>query len=489
MKTYQDLLEVVNDEKRLTQFLITAIDQYKSSEIYTWATIGEAYDRQENTTIMRYQKLLYTMSGQAIQDMFNANHKLPSNFYRRFNVQENQYLLGNGVNFNEANTKDKLGTKTKAFDTMIQKLGKKALTHRVSYGFWNLDHIDVFDALEYVPLYDEEDGAMKAGIRWWQIDENKPLRVTFYELDGYTEFIKRKTDNGLVVFKDKRSYVLKTKTTEADGTEIYDGENYPGFPIVPLWGNQDHTCYIKSWQAKIDCYDLIESGFANDVDDASLIYWTITNAGGMDDIDLAKFIQHMKTVKAAVVSDGDGAKAEAHTVDVPVTARDTYLNRLEKDLYKDAMALDTEAIAMGNTVATAIKASYEPLNNKTDDFEYCVIEFIQGILALAGIDDDPTFKRSALINQSEETNMILAAAQYLDDETIIKHLPFISPDEIEDILDNRVEEEADRFEDEEDEEELLSEEELANEGLLDEEESGSSITDMISELEELLGGI
>jgi hypothetical protein len=164
----------------------------------------------------------------------------------------------------------------------------------------------------------------------------------------------------------------------------------------------------------------------------------------MDDVDLAKFIQHMKTVKAAVVD--DEAKAEAHTMDVPVQARETYLDRLEKDLIKDAMALDTGAIASGNTVATAIRASYEPLNNKTDDFEYCVVEFIQNVLYLAGIEDDPTFKRSTIVNQTEETNMVLAAAQYLDNETILKHLPFINIDEINDILDNTTREEATRFE-------------------------------------------
>ena len=118
---------------------------------------------------------------------------------------------------------------------------------------------------------------------------------------------------------------------------------------------------------------------------------------------------------------------------------------MEKDLYKDAMALDTDAIANGNTVATAIRASYEPLNNKTDDFEYCVVEFIQGILELAGIDDDPTFKRSTIINQTEETTMVLAAAQYLDNKTILKHLPFINIDEIDEILDNVTREEANRY--------------------------------------------
>lgn len=445
MKTYQDLLEVVENEEQLKQFIMLAINDHKGSEQYRWAKIGSEYDRQENTTITSYRKLLYTLSGVAIPDNYSANYKLPSNFYNRFNVQENQYLLGNGVNFENDETKLKLGTKKKAFDTQLQKLGKIALTQSEAFGFYNMDHVDAFEFLEFVPLYDEEDGSLKAGIRFWQIDETKPLRATLYELDGYTEYIKRKTDPDLVIFKEKRPYVLKVHYSEADGKEIYDGENYPGFPIVPLWGNQDHTCKIKAWQPKIDCYDLIESGFANDIDDASLIYWTISNAGGMDEVDLAKFLEQMKRVKAATV-DGDGAQAEAHTIDVPVTARETYLRLLEKDLYKDAMALDTEAIASGNTVATAIRAAYEPLNSKTDDYEYCVIEFIQGILELAGIEDNPTFKRSKIINQTEETNMVLAAAQYLDDETILKHLPFINTDEIAEILDRKTMEEAGRFE-------------------------------------------
>lgn len=453
MRTYQDLQKVVNDEKKLIEFIIAAISDHKNSDDYKWAKIGKEYDRQENTTISKYQKMLFTVSGGTIPDYFSANHKLPSNYYNRFNVQENQFLLGNGVIFKNSTLKDKLGTKKKAFDTQLQKLGKLALTQKVAFGFWNLDHLDIFELLEFVPLLDEENGSLRAGIRFWQLADNKPLRATLYVEDGYTEYIRESLDEAMHVYRKKRPYILKVKSSKADGEEIYDGENYKGFPIVPLWGNQDHICKIKSWQPKIDCYDLIESGFANDVDEASLIYWTIQNAGGMDDIDLAQFIQRLKTIHAASLLGGgeDGQKIEAHTVDVPVEARKTYLDLLEKDLYKDAMALDTEAIAKGNTVATAIRAAYVPLDQKTDDYEYCIIEFIQNILELAGFDDDPTFKRSYLINQSEETNMVLAAAQYLDDETILKHLPFLSIDELPAVLDNRISEEAARFDNEPDE--------------------------------------
>ena len=44
-----------------------------------------------------------------------------------------------------------------------------------------------------------------------------------------------------------------------------------------------------------------------------------------------------------------------------------------------------------------------------------------------------------------KTSRRSAAAQYLDDETILKHLPFLNPDEIKDILKRVTKEEAGRF--------------------------------------------
>lgn len=438
MKTYQDLVA----SKDTKNFIISAINEYKTSNMYFWACEGEQYARQMNTTINRYQKLLYTMSGKAVPDNYSANHKCASNFFNRFVTQESQYLLGNGCIFEDENTKAKLGGNS--FDTQLQKAGKSALVSGVAFGFFNFDHIDVFKASEFVPLWDEESGALKGGIRWWQISATKPLRATLYEIDGYTEYIRR-DGQPIEVMQDKKPYKVKVVTSVADGTMIYDGGNYPSFPIVPLWGNPEHQSELVGLKGQIDAYDLIKSGFANDLDDCSMIYWTLQNAGGMDDVDLAKFIERMKTVKAATVD--DEVKAEAHTMDVPYQSRETYLTRLENDMYNDAMALNVNQVSAGNVTATAINAAYEPLNNKTDAFEYCVIEFIQGILALAGIDDYPVFKRSKIVNMQEETQVILASAQYLDDETILKHLPFLSPDEVSGILDRKVMEEASRFED------------------------------------------
>ncbi len=460
MKTFQDLLELGDNEALRKDFILQAISDHKATPEYKIAKDAELYMKTLNPTIMEYKKLLYTMSGEAVPDNFSANHKCASSFFKRFITQENQYLLGNGATFGEDSTKERLGGED--FDVQLQKAGRYALIGGVSFGFANLDHIEVFRYTEFKPLWDEEDGSLKAGIRYWQVASDKPLRATLYELDGYTEYIKRK-DEELTILKEKRPYQQIVRTSEVDGTEILDGKNYPTFPIIPLWGNPEHQSELVTIRSQIDAYDLIKSGFANDLDDASMIYWTITNAGGMDDIDLAQFLERMKVVKAAVVgTDANGnAQAEAHTIDVPYQSREAYLTRLEADMYKDAMALDTTQIAAGQVTATQIEAAYEPLNEKADMFEYCVNEFIRGILAVFGIDDTVTFVRSKMANKTEEIQALLAGAEYLSQEYITEKLLTIlgDIDKVEEVLNQIADDSMSRMSGGNDEENLQESEE------------------------------
>ena len=425
MLTYQDLLAVGELDKDRMDFVRKVINQHTGSALYQTAKLADEYYRKQNRTIKQYQKLLYTTAGVAVPDNYSANYKVPSNFFNRFLLQENQTLLANGVTFKNKATKDKLGDD---FDSKVSQIGKNALVGGVCFGFWNLDHVEVFpvfskDGPAFSPLYDEETGALCAGVRFWQLDSQHPLRATLYELDGYTEYIWRKGKDGEVL-KDKRPYIVKTRGDAVDaatGTLEYIGENYPTFPIVPLWGNPEHQSEIIGLQEGIDCYDLIKSGFADNVDDASMIYWTINNAGGMNDMDLVKFVEHMKTVKAAVIDD-DGAKAESHSIEAPHESREAILNRLEKDLYRDAMAVNTDEIAAGQVTATQIRAAYDAHNSKVDQYETCVIDFLDGILAVAGLDDISTFTRSQVANETELIQNVVQAAMYLDSDYVTRKL-------------------------------------------------------------------
>lgn len=435
MKTYQDLQEA----KDKAAFILSAINEHKASEAYKIAVDAEEYDRRRNVTILQYQKVLYTLSGQKVPDNFSANYKLCSNFFNRFVTQENQYLLGNGVTLENDVNKAKLG---RDFDQRVQEAGRNALVQGVGFGFWNFDHLEAFKFTEFVPLRDEETGALMSGIRFWQIAPDKPLRVTLFELDGFTEYIKRKSED-MGVMVEKRAYRQAEVSSKMDGAVVYDIGNYPGFPVVPLWGNPRHQSELVGLRESIDCYDLIKSGFANDLDDASMIYWTLQNSGGMDDVSLAQFVERMKVVKAATMD--DGVTAEAHTIEVPYQSRVAYLERLEQDMYRDAQILDVGSLSAAAKTATEINAAYQPMDNKVDQFEYCVLDFLQGIFAVAGIEDNPTFKRSKITNQLEQTQMVLMAAQYLDDETILRKMPWMTPEEVQDALDRRDETEQQRF--------------------------------------------
>ena len=418
MKTYQDWLKVGDDERKRKEFVRALIFEHQNSDDYKIAADAYKYYKHQNVTINNYQKILYTVTGAAIPDNWSANFKMATRHLYRFITQEVQYLLANGVSWNNEDTEGKLGKGKKSFDRQIQAAAKAAKWGKVAFGFYDKDHIEVFNYLEFVPLYDEMDGSIKAGVRFWQIDKTKPLRATLYEMDGFTKYVWG-TDTNLD--EPKRAYIRTWTGTEADGEEISDEQNYPAFPVVPLWANSEHQSLLVGLREQIDCYDLIKSGFANTVDEASIVYWTLQNAGGMDDVDLAKFVEKMKTVHAAYI-DEEGATAESHTLEAPYQSREALLDRLDSDMYRDAMALDLRKMASGALTATEILAAYEDLNAKVDDFEYQVIDFIEGIFAVAGLEDEPTFTRSQIVNKEESIQVLVAASQFLSEEYVTEKI-------------------------------------------------------------------
>lgn len=440
MKTYQDFLEVAekSDRERM-EFVLSAINNHKDSDLYKQAVIAKEYDAHRNVTIANFQKLLYTLNGKVIPDNYSPNYKLRSNFFANFITQETQYLLGNGVTLKKEENKAKLGA---GFDTRLQDAAHDALVGGVSYGFWNLDHLEVFDVTEFVPLLDEENGALRSGIRFWQVCTSKPLRATLFEPDGFTQYIRRSGEE-MMILEPKRGYVAVEATSEIDGTELLAYQNYPGFPIIPMYGNRAKQSELVGQREAIDCYDLIKSGFANTVDEASIIYWTISNAGGMDEIDMARFKESMRRIGVGLVDD-DGAKAEAHTLTIPVEAREALLSRISDDLYRDFQMLDVTKLQGGQKTATEINAAYQSMDNKVDQFEYCVIDFLQALFKIVGIEDEPSFTRSKVTNQLEQTQMVLLAANYLDDETILNKLPWLTQEEVAEILKRKAAEDIER---------------------------------------------
>lgn len=441
MITFQDYLEETNT----AAFITKAINQHTSSEEYRIAKSADNYDRQKNETIYNYVRTIFTGTGSEVVDFTAANNRIASNFFHRLNTQRCMYSLGNGVSFTDHKEKrvvdgieqtidqtdEMLG---QDFDTALKELAYKALIHGVAFGFWNLDALYVFPLTEFIPLWDEETGALRAGIRFWQLDKDKPMTAILYEEDGYTKFRGGRHSGNLnfTQIEEKKAYKQNYVYTEADGIEVVGNENYSGLPIVPLWGSSLHQSTLVGMQRAIDSYDLIRSGFANDLTDCAQIYWILSNCSGMTDAELARFRDRLK-IQHIAVADTDNSAVTPYTQEIPFQARQAYLDGIRAGIYEDFGGLDVHTIAAGAT-NDHIDAAYQPLDENADDFEYQIIKFVQQLLSLMGIEDTPVFKRNRISNQMEQVQIVSMEAQYLDDETILQKLPNITVDEVAGIL-------------------------------------------------------
>lgn len=440
--TYQDFVDA--GEENREAFALEAIRRHMASESYQIALDADLYDAQKNPTINKYVQQIFDITGSKLVDFTASNNKIACNFFHRLNTQRVMYSLGNGVGFIDASeasqedtTKERLG---KHFDHDMQMLAYKALTHGVSFAFWNIDRMCVFPLTEFAPLWDEQTGTLRAGIRFWRLDPTRPMQVVLYEEDGWSRFQTVQSSNGsqserLVMTSEKRPYITHFAYTRADmDPQVIAAENYSSLPVVPMWGSKLHQSTLIGMREKIDSYDLIRSGFANDLQDCAQIYWMIANAGGMTDQDMQRFLDRLKINHVALVDSEDGGSAQGFTQEIPYEARKEYLNMIRAGIYEDFGGLDVHTVAAGAT-NDHIDAAYQPMDEEAADFEYQVSEFIQQLLALMGIDDQPVFKRTRISNQLEQVQMIVAEADYLDRETILRKLPNVSADEVLGILD------------------------------------------------------
>lgn len=399
--------------------------------------------------------------GRLVKDDWSPNFKMPSNFYHALTVQRDMFLLGNGVNWSgrtltvddsypgairkwiwddtnkdnpkghyewqvtiDVGTSDRLG---KSFDSELVNGGKMAMDGAVSFGFWNVNHIEFFGVGDsagspaFMPIWDRFNGDMlMAGIRFWyiQTDTNqKTLYATLYEIDGITEYIW--DDGNGRVRTPKRPYVQSYQENDAEGRNNVRYSNYKRLPIIPLWANKQHVSEIERLRRHIDVYDLNLNGIANDLSD-EIIFWILQGAAGFDDVETMQFINKIRSQHVADIP--PDSEVQPVPINPPIEGKSALLTRLEHDIYKIFSALNIDEIKGGAITATQIRAAYEDFNHVTDDYETQVSKFLDNLLELIGVEDTPTFTRSLLINVEETSSIVLQSAQHLSDEYVTKKI-------------------------------------------------------------------
>lgn len=414
MYTFQDLEKIGDNEEQRIQFITACITDFKNSKLYEFGAEAKQYYEGENPHIAKAEKVVYDMLGNAHADHISPNHKIYSRYVFSAITEGTQYLLGNGVSFDDDAVKDKLG---KEFDTIMQNLADDAQVYGCAWGYWDGTKLNLLPFLQVVPLPDEYDGSVKAVIRFWQIATDKPLMAVLYEIGGYTEYIQETGEN--MKIKQKFTKYPKTAYSNDLESEIEEYQNYPALPVIPLYFINRKSILWGNTPA-VDAYDLMNSRMADNIDQGNLVYWVLRNCNAMDEKDDEQFLVNLLKTHVMHADGDDGADATPHQIEMPVMSTETGIARIKRLLDDNFMTCDTDVIRAGSVTATQIRAAYQKLDAKTAKFEYCVIEFIQRLLLVAGLDENEkfTFKYDKTINKSEEITMILQAAQFLDEETV-----------------------------------------------------------------------
>ena len=396
----------------------------------TGKTAGEFY-RGRDTELENMKNYVFDADGKAHEDTVSPNHKLTKNFFYLFTTQLVAYLLGNGVSFENPEIKEKLGGSE--FDYKLQRLLAYAACDGESYGY--VDETGITQMcyackLEgkepyCIPLYDENDGELKAAIRYWRLTENSPLRVTLYEIDGFTEYKEAVDDKNnptgvIEVMQEKSSYKGTEISNAIEGSYRREGKNPGKLPVVPMGFICGQSSIVGNI-ALIHAYNVILSDMANGVD-MNTTFWKVKNADGMDKRDDNNLLYDI--FRTHVIHTPEGVEVDKEEVSMRTAEYQNVLAMIEAILYDNFQAVRTANISATAKTTVEIKAAYENLNMRCDEVEKYVADFIRGCLEVIGEDPNEPFhfKRPNNINQSEFVQLILSAVPVIGDDVALKQI-------------------------------------------------------------------
>lgn len=415
MLTFQDLLAVGNSETKRAEFLLQAIAEHENSEKYKIGQLAAEFYAGNDPILEKVEKLVYDLQGAVHKNIFAPNHKIKTNYYQIFVMQMISYSLGNGITFDDEKIKDVLGVK---FDHDVMEWLQYAINDGESYAYVTENKITPMSIGSdktkpiFVPLIDEETGAVKAGFKYWRLNDEKPLRITLYEPQGYTEY-KQPYGEKLSAISGLKAYKGTVTKFEAFD-DVINAENVEGIPIVKL-SFINNQSYIANRVNALSAYNALLSKLVNNSSEADLVYWVLKNCDGMDAADDAEFLINL--VRSRILHLQDGVEAEPKQLVVPHEGIVTALEILRKHLFYDFAAVDFERTAGGNITTSEIKQAYENMNLKADKVEMLLTDAIADVLKLMGYEGTTFhFTRPKNINESETIQTALAVAPYMGEE-------------------------------------------------------------------------
>jgi hypothetical protein len=285
-----------------------------------------------------------------------------------------------------------------------------------------------------------------AGVRFWDRERVGPGMVTFvefYEIDGATELEisgdKEKGDlpagkagKNIKITKSKAAYgVIMRPATDT----IESIREYNRFPIVPFYCNDEKISELtRPIKSKIDFLDVIWTNFGDSASRINIIYWILNNYSVTQE-EAIQMIEDI--VKLGIVSaKDDHLNAEAKAFEFPSESVEKAIEIIERAITNDFGGVYIKDVVGGSQTNVALNIAFDNFMNKIARYEWQPFVFIQSLMEVIGLTatENISLKYETPRNMKEFTDMVINASEYLDEQTVLEKLPFVSVDEVDVIL-------------------------------------------------------
>ena len=250
-------------------------------------------------------------------------------------------------------------------------------------------------------------------------DGRKTVRIQDWTVNGIYFYVQEE-DGQIVLDKEAEMNPRPHIVYKKDREDALYYEDYNVIPFVRLDCNADRESDILLIKDKIDSYDLMNCGLANNIQDTNEALYVVKGFQG-DNLD--ELMLNIKAKKHVGVDENGGV--EIHTIDIPYEARKIKMEIDEKNIFVFGGGVNTEALKdTSATVSVAVKSAYANLDLKINGFDYYLKKFFRDQLDIVldeinkekgtGYTDEDVyfdFDREFLTNALENAQIKLTEAQ------------------------------------------------------------------------------
>lgn len=340
---------------------------------YYWSDPKDARDSM-GAPILDSNGRTKKIGGGFVENPYVANNRIGYGVYKDIVSQPVNSLLDETPNITGIELDKKF---IKNFGYAMKNGGLRAKSQGVNYIYQDFyGNLTVFQTENCIPYFDEMTGDLKRLIRFWDVPTTNTTWDNSNNYKSYYTIIETYTEAGLTVYStDKNLHVLKPttpykfkRTADALG-ETVTGEAI-NLPITIFRNNEGYTSDLStSVRSKIDIIDLVNSGFANNIEDFSDLFWVVKNASGMDATAFEDFVANINRSKKIIVS--ESSDVDTKQIQIPTEARTKFVELMKKELIFETGIIDTQAIASGGDIRNiGIKLMTLKLRQRISDLEW-----------------------------------------------------------------------------------------------------------------------